>query len=258
MREARPVGILLGLMVMVTVACTGPQEQGQAEDRREPVGSPVSQPTVEPAFGMYAPEIRSEDFVSTIDNPYMPMQPGTTRVYEGVSDGEREVVKVAVTHRTKEIFGVTCVVVRDEAWIDGELHERTFDWFAQDEAGNVWYFGERTAEYEHGKIVSRAGSWEAGVDGAQPGIVMLADPAIDTAYRQEFYDGEAEDKARVIALDQQVSVPLGAFRDVLVTEDWTPLEPAVLEEKHYAPGFGVVFERHLQGGSGVLRLVEIH
>ena len=258
MREARPVGVLLGIMVLVTAACTGAEVPDDRGDRPEPVAPAAGLPTVEPAFGTYAPEIRTGDFVSMIDNPYMPMQPGTTRVYEGTSDGEHEVVKVTVTQQTRQILGITCVVVRDEAWIDGQLHERTFDWFAQDVAGNVWYFGERTAEYEHGEIVSREGSWEAGVDGAKPGIVMLADPLVDAAYRQEFYEGEAEDKARVIALDERVSVPIGAFGDVLVTEDWTPLEPAVLEHKHYAPGFGVVFERLVEGGDGVLRLVEIH
>ena len=256
MRQARPAWILPGLMMLIAVACTAAEDSNGGGGRAVP-STPASRSAVESAFGAYAPEIRPEDFVSLIDNPYMPMQPGTTRVYEGGSDGEREVVKVTVTDRTREILGVSCIVVRDEAWIDGQLHERTFDWFAQDAAGNVWYFGERTAEYEHGKVVSRSGSWQAGVDGAQPGIVMLADPSIDTAYRQEFYEGEAEDKARVIALDEQVSVPLGAFGDVLVTEDWTPLEPAVLEQKHYAPGFGVVFERLVEGGSGVLRLVEI-
>ncbi|MGH2697387.1 MAG: hypothetical protein ACRDIW_10400, partial [Actinomycetota bacterium] len=132
-----------------------------------------------------------------------------------------------------------------------------FDWFAQDRWGNVWYFGEETAEYEDGEVVSRAGSWEAGVDGAHPGVVMLADPGVGDRYRQEFYEGEAEDMARVRATGDSIAVPAGTFQDVLVTEDWTPLEPDVLEHKIYAPEVGVVLERVMEGGSGVLRLVEI-
>jgi hypothetical protein len=182
---------------------------------------------------------------------------GRTLVYEGVSGGEQERVEVTVTDRTREVMGVTATVVRDRAFVEGSLVEDTFDWFAQDRFGNVWYFGEATAEYEKGEIVSRAGSWEAGVDGAMPGVVMLADPRVGDRYRQEFYAGEAEDMARVRAAGASVAVPAGSYQHVLVTEDWTPLEPDVLEHKSYAPGVGVVLERVVKGGSGVLRLVEI-
>jgi hypothetical protein len=121
----------------------------------------------------------------------------------------------------------------------------------------VWYFGEDTAEYDGGKVVSRAGSWEAGVDGAQPGIVMLADPRVGDTYRQEFYRGEAEDQGKVLRIGGSVTVPYGSFEDVLATEDWTPLEPKVRETKVYAPGVGVVLERVIKGGHGVLRLVAV-
>ncbi len=144
----------------------------------------------------YEPGIVPTAFVREIDNPYLPLTPGLTLIYEGVSDGERERVEVTVTSETKQVMGVTATVVRDRAFAGGELVEDTFDWFAQDRQGNVWYFGEETAEYKGGEVVTRAGSWEAGVDGARPGIVMLAEPQVGDTYRQEYYEGEAEDMAR--------------------------------------------------------------
>lgn len=205
----------------------------------------------------YEPQIDPADFVEVIDNPYLPLVPGTTRVYEGVSDGERERSVVSVTSDTKAILGVTTTVVRDRVFVGGELVEETFDWFAQDRFGNVWYLGEDSADYEDGRVVSTAGSWEAGVDGAQPGIVMLGDPRVGDAYRQEFLEGEAEDLGEVVELGATVEVPHGAFDDVLVTEDRTPLEPDVLERKYYAPGVGVVLEELVRGGEEVLRLTEV-
>jgi hypothetical protein len=200
----------------------------------------------------YAPTIDPAAFTMTIDNPYLPLIPGTTLIYEG--DGER--IEVAVTGRTRVVMGVETIAVRDRAYEEGALVEDTEDWFAQDAAGNVWYFGEDTAECEAGKPISTHGAWEAGVDGAQPGIVMLADPRVGDLYRQEFYAGEAEDQARVLRIDPSIDVSAGTFADVLVTEDFTPLEPDLLEEKSYARGVGVVQERTVTGGSGVLRLVE--
>ena len=151
---------------------------------------------------------------------------------------------------------VRTTVVHDRVFAaDGSLAEDTFDWYAQDAAGNVWYFGEDTAEYQNGSVSSTYGSWEAGVNGAQPGVVMLAQPDVGERYHQEFLRGEAEDLGKVIALDDHVSVPYGRLGDVLVTEDTTPLEPQVLEHKYYAPGIGVVLERLLSGGQEVSRLV---
>jgi hypothetical protein len=192
-----------------------------------------------------------------VDNPYFPLVPGTVLIYEGTSGGEREVVTIRVTAETKEILGVACIVVRDTVKIAGEVHEDTFDWYAQDVDGNVWYMGEDTKEYEDGKVSSTEGSWEAGVNGALPGIIMPADPAVGLAYTQEHLAGEAEDKGEIVALDQRVNVPAGNFEGVVVTEDWTPLEPKVREHKYYASGVGVVFEEIVQGGEGVLRLVQI-
>jgi hypothetical protein len=201
----------------------------------------------------YRPSISPDDFVAVIDNPFMPLRPGTTFVFEG--EGER--IELTVTDETRVVMGVTTTVVRDRAFEDGELVEDTFDWFAQDRAGNVWYFGEDTKEIEGGRVVSTAGSWEAGVDGAQPGVVMLADPRVGDRYRQEYYAGVAEDKATVIEIGTTLDGPLGPFDEVLVTEDFTPLEPGHVEHKSYAPGVGVVEERLVEGGEGVIRLVEI-
>ena len=205
----------------------------------------------------YRPDIpTAEDFVAVIDNPYMPFMPGTRAVFEGVSEGRRERNVVVVTDRTKVILGVTTIVVHDQVFsANGDVAEDTFDWYAQDRFGNVWYFGEDTAEYANGQVSSTTGSWEAGVDGAQPGVVMLAQPKVGESYHQEFLKGEAEDIGTVVALDDSVSVPYGSLDQILVTEDTTPLEPQILEHKCFAPGIGVVLERVLRGGQEISRLV---
>jgi hypothetical protein len=174
----------------------------------------------------YEVTIDPADFVGVIDNPYMPLKPGTK-----VKFGGAERIEITITTETKTILGVPATVVRDQVFVNGELEEDTFDWFAQDRHGNVWYFGEKTAEYANGKVVSTAGSWEGGVDGARPGIVMLADPQVGDVYRQEYYKGEAEDLAEVTGVGGSITVPLGTFTDILVTEEWTPLEPSVRERK---------------------------
>lgn len=190
------------------------------------------------------------DFVGRIDNPYWPMAPGTRWVYrERDAKGDAQRVRVTVTSRTRDILGIPATVVHDKVTEDGELVENTFDWYAQDLCGNVWYMGENTKEYENGEVVSTAGSWEAGVDGAQPGVIMPVDPQVGLTYRQEFYAGEAEDAAEVLSLDEQVQVPFGHFTDVLLTKDFTPLEPRVLEYKLYAIGIGPVLAVSVSGGS---------
>ena len=182
----------------------------------------------------YTPHINPAEFTTTIDNEFFPMKPGTTFLYEG--KGERD--EMSVTHDTKKVMGVECVVVDDRAWEDGKLIEKTYDWFAQDKKGTVWYFGEDTKEYENGKVVSTKGSWEAGVDGAKPGIIMQADPKVGEPYRQEYYEGEAEDMARVLSTNASVTVPYGSFDKAIETKEWTPLEPGFYEKKYYARGVG--------------------
>jgi len=199
----------------------------------------------------YTQTIDPASFVDGVDNPFFPMIRGAKFVFDGA-----EHVEVEVLPDRKTILGVQVTVVSDRVFEDGELIEDTLDWYAQDRQGNVWYFGEQTAEYEKGKVTSTAGSWEAGVDGAVPGIVMLAAPRAGDEYRQEFYEGEAEDLAAIVAVEGTISVKAGSWSgsDVLVTEEWTPLEPDVRERKTYARGFGVVEIRTVKGGDEVTTL----
>jgi hypothetical protein len=271
-RRARTTIVLAGF-ALVAGACGGSQPSSNPTSPEPVASSPSSVPSPSPAPSPsaevvanpapvvqgqpYRPDLPPpEDFVPVIDNPYMPFMPGTRTVFEGVSDGQRERNVVLVTDRTKVILGVRTTVVHDQVFsANGDLAEDTFDWYAQDRFGNVWYFGEDTAEYANGKVSSTTGSWEAGVDGAQPGVVMLAQPAVGESYHQEFLKGEAEDVGTVVALDESVTVPYGSLDQILVTEDTTPLEPQILEHKFYAPGIGVVMERVLRGGQEVSRLV---
>jgi hypothetical protein len=204
----------------------------------------------------YRPEIDPADFTTTVDNPWFPLVPGTRWVLHGSGDTAGETDEIEVLAETRTVMGVECVVVEDVVSLDGEPVEVTRDWYAQDADGNVWYFGEETAEYENGEIVSTAGAWEAGVDGAQPGIIMPAEAALDVTYRQEFFEGEAEDMAKAVDTGATVETPYGSFDDVLVTEDWTPLEPGVAERKFYARGIGLVMERQVRGGGAAFELVE--
>ena len=200
------------------------------------------------------------DFTTKVDNPYWPMEPGTRWVYrETDSEGALQRVEVTVTDRTKQIAnGVEARVVHDVVSEDGEPVEITDDWYAQDSAGNIWYMGEKTAEYEHGKVVTRAGSFEAGVDGAEPGVIMPAEPEPGLTYRQEYYEGEAEDEGEIVSLDEQAEAPFGHFDNVLMTKDINPLEPKVLEFKFYARGVGPVVAVSVSGGSDREELIAFH
>jgi hypothetical protein len=192
------------------------------------------------------------EFTAEIDNPWWPMAVGSRWVYrETDSDGTEQRVEVTVTDRTKRIAnGIEARVVRDEVTERGEPVEITDDWYAQDADGNVWYLGEDTAEYEKGEVVSRAGSFEAGMGGAEAGVLMPARPEDGMSYRQEHYAGEAEDEAEVLSLDEQVEVPFGHFEGALMTRDTNPLEPRVSEHKFYARGVGPVLTLDISGGSG--------
>ncbi|MET0799878.1 MAG: hypothetical protein ABWZ53_01730 [Actinomycetota bacterium] len=186
------------------------------------------------------------DFGGPIDNPYWPMAPKTTWAYK---EGRTQRVRISVKSRTKEILGIGATVVHDVVRDRGQLVEDTLDWYAQDRCGTVWYLGEKTAEYEDGVVVSTAGSWEAGVDGAFPGVIVPADPTVGLTYRQEYYAGEAEDAARILSTDERVQVPYGSFRDALLTKDFTPLHPKMLEYKLYAKGVGPVLVLGVSKGS---------
>jgi hypothetical protein len=190
------------------------------------------------------------DFTTEIDNPYWPMKPGCHWVYrETNAEGDVQRNDVVVTNQTKMIAGIEAVVVHDTVRQRGQLTEDTFDWYAQDSEGNVWYLGEDTTEYENGKVKTKEGSWEAGVDGALGGIVVPADPKPGLTYREEYYKGHAEDGADVLTLNSHAKVPQGTYDNLLQTRNFSPIEPDVVEEKFYALGVGVVLEITVSGGS---------
>jgi hypothetical protein len=206
--------------------------------------------------GDYEPVIDPTAFVEQIDNPYLPYAVGSRWVYEGMVDGALERTEVEVLDERREVMGISAIVVRDTVYADGEMVEDTYDWFAQDADGNVWYLGEDTHEYEDGVAVSAAGAWEAGVDGALPGIVMPAEPAVGDAFRQEYYPGEAEDMGEILEVGVSRSIALGEYDDVVVMENWTPLEPEIIEEKWYARGVGTIYEGETGGDGGSAELVD--
>ncbi len=234
------------------------------EDARDTVGECTEQQEArlelceELGEDRYHPVIDVNDFVdpTTDPNSYFPLVPGTTLIYEGETEDGTERIEVTVTDETKEVLGVTCTVVVDQVFLDGQLIEDTRDYYAQDIAGNVWYFGENSLEIEDGEVVSLGGSWTAGVDGAKPGIIMMAEPEFGGVYRQEYALTEAEDAASVLGLSETVEVLFGVFTDCLMTADFTPIEPDVLELKFYAPGVGLVLEVNPETGERI-ELVDV-
>jgi len=216
------------------------------------------------------PDVTTVDFGTPgvdsidIDNTYMPLIPGTTMYYEAETDDGFETNVYEVTTDTKVIQGITSIVVHDMAFLDGCLIEDTFDWFAQDAEGNVWYMGEDTQEQDcAGNVLSTEGSWEAGQDvagigsEAEAGIVMLADPKQGLSYAQEFYEDEAEDMGAILRLNALVSIDFGDYEDCLVTKEWTPLEIGAIEHKYYAPGVGLVYVEELKGKTVHVELVDV-
>ncbi|HEV7535004.1 MAG TPA: hypothetical protein VGP90_05170 [Acidimicrobiia bacterium] len=206
--------------------------------------------------GPYAPRIDPAAFSTAIDNPYLPLRPGTRGVYEGRTDEGEERKVVEVTDQTRVVMGVPCVVVHDVVTLNGQPFEDTFDWFAEDRDGTVWSFGEASRiRGDDGQFTS-AGSWEAGVHGALPGVVMQAHPRPGKPYRQEYLPGEAEDMARVLSVTEALTVPNGSYVEVVVTRDWSPLEAGVADHKHYAPGIGMIREEAVEGETSRLDLIE--
>ena len=252
--RARVTGAGLVLASVATLAACG--DDATTDDASRAAGDVA--PVIDPGDGgEYAPELDPADFVDVVDNPFFPLAVGTRWVYESPADEDSEVerIEVVVLPDRKEVLGISATVVRDTVTIDGVVVEDTHDWFAQDREGNVWYLGEAVENYEDGELVDTDGSFEAGIDGAYPGIVMLAHPTVGDAYRQEHYPGEAEDLGEVLRLGGTRTVPAGQFDDVLVTRDWNPLEPEVVEEKTYARGVGLVYEEHVEGESGSASLI---
>ena len=204
----------------------------------------------------YNPVIDPANFVSEITNPYFPMTPGTVFKFEGTRDGVARRDEMMVTAETKVIMGVTTVVVRDVASSDTEIVEKTVDWYAQDKDGNVWYFGEDTAEYANGKVTSTDGTWMAGVDGALPGLIMQAAPKVGEGYRQEYRPGVAEDYAKVIKTDATAGGPSGKYTNVVVTEDTDLLDKAKFEHKWFAPNVGPIGTDGMVGGHHEIRTLK--
>lgn len=214
-----------------------------------------------PIFGpgdSYHPVIERADFSPNITNRWFPLKPGTTLVYEGTKDGLPARNVFHVTSRTKVIDGVLCRVVFDQLFLDGKLAERTYDYYSQDDDGNVWYFGEDTVSLDdQGHLTDTSGSFRAGVNGAQPGVFMEAHPELGRWFRQEWAKGEAEDAFRVVDRSTTVKVPFGTFRHALRTEEQTALEPDVLDNKYWVRGIGQVEEVSVKGPLEKLLLVSV-
>jgi hypothetical protein len=245
-------GLAAAITVLLLLAGCGQDDKAPARAGNEPPPPTPSLPR-----GSDPVELDPTEFTAGSDHPYFPLEPGRQWTFRETDEsGASVTVVVTVTNQTRKIAnGVEARVVRDTVTEDGALIEDTLDWYAQDADGNVWYLGEDTAEFEGGKLTTREGSFEAGVDGALPGVIMPADPAAGMQYRQEYYEGEAEDNGEIVATGHQVDVAQGHFDDVVLTADTITIEPEVLEYKLYAPGVGLVMALGISGGGGREELV---
>lgn len=253
-----------GLSRLLAVAVTSVLAIGAACASDDTGGSSPATATTAASEGADFPvgdepvDLDPADFTPDVDNEYWPMEPGSRWTSREIDEEGNELqVVVTVSTETKEIAnGITARVVRDTVTADGEVVEDTFDWYAQDADGTIWYLGEDTAEFEDGEISTTAGSFEAGVDGALPGVIMPADPVDGMRYRQEYYQGEAEDNGEILSVDEQVEVPYGHFERAVLTKDTITIEPDVQEYKLYAPGVGPVLVFGVSGGGGREELID--
>jgi hypothetical protein len=252
----RPVIVSLSLAALSAVlAACGSSSTSSNAPAPAPSHSPAASPTPSPVAYTYG-TINPASFTDHITNPYLPWRPGTTYIFHGTRDGKPMRIEVTVTKQTKVIMGVKCLVIRDI--VTGALEEQTTDWYAQDSKGNVWYFGEDTKELTNGVVTSTQGTWEAGVNGALPGIVMYAHPTPGAPYLQEYRPGIAEDMAQVVQAGLSVKVAAGHFGNVIVTKDTDPLNPSKLEHKYYAPGVGMVKSTGVVNGhTEILQLAQV-
>lgn len=232
--------ITLGAVVLITalVAATSAFSASSAQSCPRPPALPTA-------------------WASHVDNPYFPLTPGTTLTYKGKLDGTSSTDVLTVTHETKAILGAATTVIHDQVFQKGDLVEDTFDWYAQDASGNVWYFGEDTKELDHGQVVSTEGSWEAGVNNARAGIFMPASPSVGQAFKQEDAKNVAEDCTKIVDLHASIKTSYVTSSDALKTEEFSLLEPGVLDNKYYVRGIGNVAERTVQGGTDFLDLVTV-
>jgi hypothetical protein len=264
--RSAPVRLVVVLLAagLALVGCGGGSSSTSATTSSQPTTTVGQSSTTASAGGLlidpgdngnYTANLNPADFVAGISNPWLPLTPGAKWTYRVEESGNVTVVETTVTSDTKVILGITATVVHDQLTSNGAVIEDTYDWYAQDRAGNVWYLGEDTEEFVDGQVVSTEGSWEAGVDGAQAGIWMEADPQVGDIYRQEFYKGHAEDAEQIMAIGETQVVPAGTYQDLLVINDWTPLEADVLTTKYIARGVGVVLEVNTQGPPSRTELV---
>jgi hypothetical protein len=245
MTKTRALAVTASAFIVLLVAACSSGETAAAHPTTTPASwTPGS---ISPGAS-YRPPIDPAAFRAVVDNPWFPLKPGARWVYAGVKDGKPVRDVVTVTHRTKTIAGVPCVVVDDRLSEAGALAEHTIDYYTQDNHGNVWYFGEDTAELDaNGKVTSTGGTWHAGQGGAQPGIFMEADPVVGHAYRQEYDAGNAEDQYAVVGLASRVHVPYGSFDNAMLTVETTRLEPDALDHKYYVKDVGEVAEIAVKG-----------
>jgi hypothetical protein len=229
--------LLMGIITLVVVISNSDEEEDGVDE--------------ENGFedGIYNPIIDPLNFVTEVNNPYYTLTPGTSYTYQTETKDGTEKDIMIVTNKTKKILGVTTLELWDRVWLNNVLIEETLDWYVQDKEGNVWYFGEDSKEYENGVVISTEGSWEAGVDGAKPGIIMEANPKIGDSYRQEYYKEKAEDMADVLAFGESVTVPYGTFKNCLKTRDWSKADSTLNEYKYYCPDVNqVILEVEVESG----------
>lgn len=243
LKRARSAGVLVGLAVVAgLVAAPG-----------------LGRSAVAPSTAAATSSIEPSDFTANVDNPFFPLPVGQTKTFQGTRDDKPAVEHITVTNSTTVVDGVTVRIIKDNLFENGVLFERTDDFFAQNkETRAVWFFGEDTAILDaNGNVVSTAGSFRAGVNGAQPGIVMPGTPKVGGSFQQEGSTNVAEDHFVILNLVSSVTVPFGSFTNTLLTGDWTPLEPDVLATKNYVKGIGLVREADVTGGNEVLELTQI-
>ncbi|MDX6413558.1 MAG: hypothetical protein QOH23_968 [Gaiellaceae bacterium] len=196
------------------------------------------------------PMPKPSQFSARVDNPWFPLKPGTIYTYRGVKDGVPSRDVLTVTHHTRTIAGVPCVVIEDRLYLRGQLEERTTEWYSQDNKGNVWYLGEDTAELDkNGHVKNTDGTWRTGRNGAKAGIFMFAEPKVGASAQQEYYKGQAEDHFQVLRLHASVKVPYLSSGQAMLTKEWTPLEPGTIDHKFYVRGVGNVLEQTARGGN---------
>jgi hypothetical protein len=252
MRRFYALPIVLGLAALAGACGGGSSQSGSAPTT---TGSPASSGTT-PVASTTADAANFDGHV--VDNQWFPLVPGMTWRYRGVKDGEPSREIMIATSKTRTIQGVPCTVVSDKLYLSGKLEERTLDYYAQDKDGNVWYFGEDTAELKpNGEVKTTEGTWLAGRDGAEPGIFMPADPQVGQAFRQEYLKGQAEDHFRILSLDESVKTPGASSDQAMLTMEWTPLEPNVIDHKYYVQGIGTVLEQTAKGPTERNTLVSV-